>query len=125
MRAQALSGGAWARSLGRQTDCKAADPDGYFSFSGIPHALAPLEMSRLTSDIAPITTPSPIVTPFLDHALRADIDARADFDGRLLDIGDTAAEAPVPCDAYRCECRRCVGQIINDRNMPSKFFSHF
>jgi hypothetical protein len=36
----------------------------YRGVAGIPHTLELLGMSRLTSDIAPITTRSPIVMPF-------------------------------------------------------------
>jgi hypothetical protein len=36
----------------------------HFKVAGIPQAFAPLGMSRFTNDITPITTPSPIATPF-------------------------------------------------------------
>jgi len=45
-------------------DGRSTDRRRYFNVAGIPQALAPVGISRFTSDIAPITTPSPIVTPF-------------------------------------------------------------
>jgi len=38
--------------------------DIYLGVAGIPHTLELLGTSRFTSDIAPMTTPSPMITPF-------------------------------------------------------------